>query len=129
MTTLYDVIEKIAKPIVTNYWSDVAVHDKASLARMKKGDQLLWACRDYGSHIAWLYWSDEKSDVRRITMNRSVFQAANKIWPGMQWYLLTATSDDGLGTIVKVSVEEGERLFADRITESASVASDPNRTE
>jgi hypothetical protein len=118
--TLYDQIEKTAKPIVTNYWTDVALHDKASLARMKTGDQLLWACRDYGSHIAWLVWSDVRAEtgskLQRISMNRSVFQSANQIWPGMQWYLLTATSDNGRGTMVKISVEEAERLFADLIS-------------
>ena len=119
---LYQKIEKVARGIVTNHWSDVEDHDKMTLARMKKGDQLLWACRYYGSHIAWLVWSDvdtTRSVFQRVTMNESVFQSANKNWPGMQWYLLTATSDDGRGTMVKISVEEGARLFADRITETA----------
>lgn len=54
MLTLYTRIANIAKAVVRYYESDIAVHDKGTLASLQPGDTLLWACRQSGSHLARL---------------------------------------------------------------------------
>lgn len=101
MTTLYQQIELIARTTVKHYMTDVTTHDKSTLAKM----------RDYPAN------AKPPSKIWQETMvNRSIFRAVNDIWPGTQWYLLTARDDDGNGSVVKIgSVMDGEDIFVDRI--------------
>lgn len=117
--TLYEQIEAIAQPIVKHYWGDVVEHDKRALSQFRRGDSALWACRSMGSHLARLTFSDMMTLAERhkATLdNWRVLQATNDIWDVGDWYLLTATDDNGNGTIVKMSEREAEQMFADAIS-------------
>lgn len=121
MNTLYKKIVEIAEPIVKRYHTDVTIHDRSTLASLQPGDVVLWACRESGSHIAWLLFADPTMNAAKrrnaIFANRSIWNAANSFWPGMQWYVLTPTDHDGRGTVERVSLKKAEVLFTDALDE------------
>lgn len=129
MTKLYAKIERIAQATVRYYESDIAIHDKGTLAAMQPGDTALWACRESGSHLAFLDFADrEMTPLNRHAAtigNRNLFRACNKHWPGMQWHLLTVTDHEGHGTVTRVSVKKAERLFEERLDAMSQVSSSP----
>lgn len=48
---LLTAMEKVARPVITAYHDDFAVHDAKVILAMQSGDVILWTPRACGSHL------------------------------------------------------------------------------
>jgi len=91
--TMYQKMKRIAKPIVKNYWDDLAVHDLKAVRAMKPYMTAIWAPRENGTYLHRCSISDAECSnavlaLRAAKVSLDFFDAECAQHPGLQWYLL-----------------------------------------
>jgi len=99
MTTVYEQVEALARPVVQHYWDDVRVHDRRAFAGAVDGDMFLWAPRRCGSHLVTLVSAADGpagvSAAKRYESARDWFHAVEATFSPDQWYLVEVLGKGG----------------------------------
>src|SRR5262245_12211127 len=82
MKTIHDQLVALGTPIVKHYIRDLTFHDKNACELMRPHDVAFWSPRECGTEFIYC----PADDVKTRDWNRDYLKAAEKTYPGRQWF-------------------------------------------
>ena len=122
MHPIFDQVAKVAAPVLVAYHDDLNVSDRATFAKSRAGDVLIWALRPTGTHVAFIPCKpcgNVLAQIHHAQKQREYVEAIRDVDRSARYFRIICAGN-GLGTVKEITFEQASAVTKDAISRAIS---------